>query len=417
MPVFNTPPPSSQPPSLRIPLRTPFRTPWRAVTAMFMLNGALFGIWASRIPAVADKHDLTPTSLGVLLLCMAAGAIVSFPIAGHAADKYGSFKVTKIIAVAYCLALILIAFAPTTLTTAIALFIFGMFHGSMDVSMNTWAAEVERKSGRAMLSSFHAMFSLGAGVGAASGYFAVNLNLDINAHFTGAALIVMVLALFMVAIHWPQSPTHTSGKIPLFIVPKGTLAVVGMIAFCASLGEGAMADWSAIFLTTVSKASEAQAALGYTVFSIAMVAARLGGDIVVRRFGPVRTAQLSGAAAAIGVLCAIVFGTFTMSIIGFTLIGIGYAVIMPLAFSRAANDGGLSPGRALASVSTLGYGGLLLGPPVIGFIAGATSLQTAFLVLLVLAVLITVLSGALRTTLSSALRTTKTKTATDQVDI
>ena len=374
------------------------RTPWRAVSAMFVLNGALYGIWAARIPAIAERHDLGPGRLGLLLLLLAAGAILSFPLAGRAADRFGAYTVTLRIAVAYVAALIAIGLAPGVGLVAVALFVFGATHGAMDVAMNTWASEVERHIGRPVMSSFHAMFSLGAGVGAGTGVLAAHAGAAPLVHFTLAGVGLAVLTLAVARIGWARPLADAKSPGTLLAIPRGALAVVGLVAFCASLGEGAMADWSAIFLVLTANVTEAQAALGYTVFSVAMVVMRLAGDRVIAALGPVNAARLAGVLSLAGVLCAVGLGGLVATLTGFALLGLGYAVIMPLAFSRAANDPVMAPGAAIAAVSTLGYGGLLLGPPVIGFIAAFTSLRAAFGLLGGLAVLIVVLSAALRPT-------------------
>lgn len=361
---------------------------------MFVLNGALFGIWAARIPAIAERHALSHATLGLMLLLLAGGAILSFPLAGRLSDKLGAARVTMMIAMAYAAALILIAAAPSLGLLACAILIFGATHGAMDVTMNAWAAEVERHLARPVMSSFHAMFSLGAGVGAGTGYLAASGNVEIAVHFPIACLGFAALTLPLANIGW-QSDTQKDVAGPVFAIPKGPLFFVGLLAFCAALGEGAMADWGAIFLIQTTRASEATAALGYTVFSIAMVIMRLIGDHAIRTFGPVATCRYAGATAAAGALLMTAIGGYVAALCGFVLLGIGYAVIMPLAFSRAANDPNTSPGAALASVSTLGYGGLLLGPPVIGFLSSWTSIKAAFGVLTALAFLIILLSGAL----------------------
>lgn len=370
------------------------RTPQRAVAAMFILNGALFGIWASRIPAVADQHDLSPGNLGSLLLLMAAGAIIAFPLSGRLSDQMGASKVTWGIAFGYVGSLFLIAGSASYTALAASLFVFGATHGAMDVAMNTWAGEAERRIGRPIMSSFHAMFSLGAGLGAGSGFIAASFGVAIIPHFVVAGTLVSFVTLSIAKIDWVSDKPKDTKHTPVFALPKGPLMAVGFVAFCASLGEGAMADWSAIFLILVTAVSEAHAALGYAVFSIAMVCMRLLGDRVTQTFGAVRSAQFAGATAATGAICAVIFGTYTLSLLGFALMGIGYAVIMPLAFSRAANDPNIPPGAAIASVSTLGYGGILLGPPLIGFVAEVTSIRFAFLMLAILASVIVVLSKA-----------------------
>ncbi|WP_022704388.1 MFS transporter [Pseudorhodobacter ferrugineus] len=371
------------------------RTPRTAVVAMFFLNGALLGIWASRIPAIAATHDLTHNLLGLLLLCLAAGAIVSFPIAGRMVDSFGAAPVTRAIALAYCAALILLGIAPSIALLAIALFLFGMAHGAMDVSMNVWAAEVEKAAGKPIMASFHAMFSLGAGLAAALGYFAIRAGTSVPLHLATASTALGIIALIIASTPW-ASPRSSAQKGSLFAFPTGALLFVGLIAFASAMGEGAVADWGAVFLNGSLNTTEAQATLGYSAFSIAIFAMRLIADPVISRFGAVRTARTSGIIAFIGVLTVVAAQNLATALSGFALMGLGYAVLFPLAFSRAASDPTMSPGRAIASVATLGYGGLLLGPPVIGFLAQASSLRLALLTLAALALLIIAFAPHLR---------------------
>ncbi|NOE34692.1 MFS transporter [Ruegeria sp. HKCCD7318] len=368
---------------------------WRAVAAMFILNGALFGIWASRIPAVRDRLGLSHEELGYGLLFMAAGAVCSFPITGRLTDRFGAVAITRVIAVLYTLSLILLAMAGGFWGLAVFLFIFGAFHGSMDVAMNAWAAEVEQTFDKPVMSSFHAMWSLGAGLGALSGYVAVQMGLSVLAHFLLAGGLVVAFALASSWVHWTSKRSERrQGSV--FALPSGILVLVGFTALCGALGEGAVADWSAIYLRDITDATESVAALGYAVFSVTMVAFRLAGAVVITRFGPVATARFGGLCAAVGVFAVVSAVTPLPVLAGFALMGVGYAVIMPLAFSRAASDPEVPPGQAIASVATLGYGGLLIGPPLIGFLAELFGLRLAFSVLLPLAALIIVLAGALR---------------------
>ncbi|MEL6467272.1 MAG: MFS transporter [Pseudomonadota bacterium] len=372
------------------------RATWLAVSAMFVLNGALYGMWASRIPAAARLHSLDEAALGLLLLLLAGGAIAAFPLAGRYADRFGASSVTLAIAVAYAVTLCLVGLAPTVAFLALALFFFGATHGAMDVAMNTWAGEAEAHIARPVMSSFHAMFSLGAGLGAASGYAAERFEIGIAPHFIVGSLIVLTVTLVFARIPWTSQKQGDVDQTPLFPFPRGPLIAVGLIAFCSSMGEGAMVDWSALFLVDIAQVDAARAALGYTVFSIAMVVTRLLGDQVTYKLGAVVTARIAGVFATIGTLYAVVFASYGSALLGFALMGVGYAVIMPLAFSRAARDPHLPPGTAIASVATLGYGGLLLGPPIIGFIAHTTSLRFGFGVLAALAALIVILAYAVR---------------------
>ncbi|MGR3677975.1 MAG: MFS transporter [Paracoccaceae bacterium] len=368
---------------------------------MFILNGGLYGVWASRIPAIAERHALGAGQLGVLLLVLAAGAVVAFPFAGRAADRFGAALVTRGLAVVLAFALIAVGAAPTISVLAVALFAFGAALGGMDVAMNSWAAEVERHMGRPVMSSFHAMFSLGAGLGAGSGFLAGSVALTVPLHFTFAALSATVLMLWVAQISWEsqrvEKPTHAARKAPMFAIPKGPLIAVGLVTFCAALGEGALADWGAIYLVVLTEADEARAALGFAAFSLAMVAMRLLGDRITQWCGPVLAIRFAGSVAVAGSALVVIWPDYSIVLIGFALMGVGYALVFPLAFSRAANDPNLSAGEGIASVATLGYGGVLLGPPVIGFLAEISSLRMAFVTLVVLSFCLVGMAGAVRT--------------------
>lgn len=368
---------------------------WRAVAVMFALNGGLFGVWASRIPVFVDRFGLSPEGLGRLLLCLAAGAILAFPVAGAWADRIGAASATRRIAPVYALLLVALAVSPSLPVLVLALLAFGAAHGGMDVIMNAWAAEAERRIGRSVMSRFHAMWSLGAGLGAASGYFAARAGLGVEAHFTLFAVLLTPLALWFAAIPWESVIQKDPARRKVFAIPRGGLLAVGLIGFGSAVGEGAMADWSAVFLNSVAKTTEAKAAVGYTVFSVAMVAMRLTADRLILRIGAVRMARIGGGLATAGVSLVVLWPAFVPVLVGFALMGIGYATVFPLAFSRAANDPDIPQGTALAAVATLCYGGMLLGPPVIGFLAGLTSLRTGFGLLAVLAVMIVILSPRL----------------------
>ncbi|NHF71541.1 MFS transporter [Paracoccus xiamenensis] len=371
---------------------------WRAVTAAFTLNGMLFGVWASRVPGFKESFALSEATLGFLLLALAGGAITSFPLAGGLSERWGASRMTILCAMLYCPALIGLALAPTPLALGVALFAFGALHGAMDVCMNGWAAKVETRMERSTMSIFHAMFSLGAGLGAASGYAAVRVGLSPLTHFTMVAVIGGALALWlMIPQRGPKPAPHiVKGRGSFLALPSGRLALVGLVAFCVSMGEGAMADWSAVFMEQLIKVSEAQAALGYAAFSATMVLTRLSGGVLVQWMGPVKVTRISGLTAFLGLLVVLTTNNLAVALLGFAMIGVGYAVVMPLVFSRAANDPDVPSGPAIASVATVGYGGMLLGPPVVGFVAQIAGLRVSFGMLAMLALLAVVLAPVLR---------------------
>lgn len=372
-----------------------FRVAWRAVAAMFVLNGAFYGMWAARIPAVSDALALSHERLGLALLFTAGGAVCSFPVAGRLVDRDGAYRVTLVMAGLHTLSLFLLGMAGSYVTLCLALLVFGACHGAMDVAMNAWGAEVERQYDKAAMPSFHAMWSLGAGLGALSGLAAIQANMGVPLHFLIAGTAVAAASLWLARIGWASRRSGlASGRV--FAFPSGILVLVGLMAFCGSMGEGAVADWSAIYLRDATGSGEGFATLGYAVFSVAMVAVRFLGGWLVGALGPVLTARMGGATAAVGALTVVLLQAPILVLTGFALLGVGYAVVMPLAFSRAANEPGISQGQAIASVATLGYGGLLLGPPLIGFLAELVTLRLALAVLVPLAILIVFLAGALR---------------------
>ena len=382
-------------------LRMPgiFRGAAAGVSAMFFLNGALFGTWAARVPWMKERFQLSAGELGFLLLVMGLGAIAFFPVAGGASDRRGAATVTRRIGWAYALSLILAGAAPNAWTLAVALCFFGAMHGGMDVAMNAWGAEVERKSKRPLMSGFHALFSFGAGAGAAAGALAARAGMDAGTHFLLSAVLFAPAAAWLARKEWRSesaAPESARKRPPIFALPKGGLILVGAAAAASAMNEGAMADWSAVFLVETVAASESVAALGYAAFSAAMVFARFFGGGVAARLGAAQTVRISGCFALVGVLVAVWAETPATVCVGFALSGVGLALIFPLAFSRAANDPEQPAGAAIAGVATFGYGGLLLGPPVIGFVAERTSLETGFLILAALSVVIIALAGTFR---------------------
>ena len=246
-----------------------------AVIVIFAVNGVLFGSWASRIPAISNFHNLSPASLGLLIFLLGLSAVVAFSAFGRAADKFGASFVTKLASCTLLpLTLIFIAYANSIWTLVAAIIFFGAIHGGIDVAMNAWAAEVERKSKRPLMSSFHAMWSLGSGIGAGFGVLLTTHKFGVEAHFTIISVVVFLITLSILAIPFQSETKQKNKDAPFISIPKGPLLAVAFITFFASLGEGAVADWSAIFLIDVASVEEGTAALGFAAFSICMFSMR-----------------------------------------------------------------------------------------------------------------------------------------------
>jgi MFS family permease len=363
--------------------------------AAFALNGAVLGTWGTRVPAVMERHSLSEASIAGLLLLMGMGALVAFPLAGRAADSFGAAPLTRVLAVLLAAAFALLGLAPTLTLLGLAIMGLGAAYAAMDVAMNSWATEVERHIGRSVMVSFHAMWSVGAGVGAAGGYLAIELNLSYAAHFALVALFLVLLVAPLMLVPWTSRRRTEPSRSPVFVLPKGPLVLVCVVAVSATLGEGATANWSAVYLVDIVGAEQSRAALGFAIYSAAMVATRLCADAAVVRYGPASVARLSGICAFTGLVLVVGVATMPASLLGFGLMGIGYAAIIPLVFSRAASDPERSSGEAIASVALLGHGAYLLGSPTVGVIAEAYSLRLAFGILAIFALLIVLLAPVL----------------------
>ena len=364
-----------------------------AVSLIFAINGLVFGTWASRIPAIVDFHDLSPGSLGLLIFIAGLSAVVAFSIFGRAADRYGAAFITKRATILLIpLTLIFIGFANSIEMLIFAVIFFGAIHGGDDVAMNAWAAEVEREYTRPVMSSFHAMWSLGAGIGAGLGSILAFHDVGYKDHFSLISVVIFFLALIVAFVPFESQTNKKVTKSPFISIPKGSLMPVAIITFFASLSEGAVADWSAIFLKSVASLNDGSAALGFTVFSVCMFSMRLMGDRISFKLGPSNAARYSGLVALTGSIILLISNSFLLLLLGFGFIGLGIAVIIPLAFSRAGNDKNISQGTAIASIATLGYGGMLLGPLFLGLLAEITSIKTSFIILPIMAFFIFSLS-------------------------
>ncbi len=364
-----------------------------AIYVTFFICGFVLAAWVSRIPAIKQKLGLNTGELGLVLLGAPVGLVLAMPLTGWLIAHWGSRPVVVLAALSNCLSLPLLALAPSGWTLALALFVFGLTNAAMDISMNAQAVEAERRYARPIMSSFHALFSLGGLIGAALGGAAAAAGMEPLPFFTWMAIASALLMLWAIR-YLLQVPPAPSG--PRFVWPRGVLLGLGLIVFCTGLGEGAVADWSAVFMKQVIGSSEAVAALAFSAFSVAMVVGRLTGDALTHRFGPVALARAGGLLAAAGFVVALLAARPEVAMLGFVMIGLGYCTLFPLAFSAAGRVSGVQPGVALASVATLGYLGFLAGPPVIGLIAHATSLRVSFALVAGLAVVIALLAGLLR---------------------
>ncbi len=353
----------------------PTRSRW-AVSTIFFINGMVLASWVPHIPAVKAQHAISDSQLGIILLSMAAGSVLALPPAGWLIGRFGSRFMTSLAALGFCLALPLPIASPNIGLLTLSLMFLGACNGTLDVSMNAQAVEVERQYRHSLMSSFHGLFSLGGLVGAVVAGVVMSFGVNSLPHVTAITILSVVVVVRVLPWLLPVSPQPES-RSSTFSKPTGILLGLGTLAFFGLLAEGAMADWSAVYLHDVLRTDSAAAAAGFAACSLMMAAGRFGGDRLANHFGPRQLLRASGTIAAAGLGGGLLIGRPIAAITGFGMVGLGISNIIPILFSSAGKVRGVPAGTALAAVATTGYCGFLAGPPLIGFAAEITGLPLA----------------------------------------
>jgi MFS family permease len=372
---------------------TAVRRPRIAVAVIFTVHGAVTGSFATRIPWIANRLDTDAGGLGFALFFVAVGALLAMPFAGRITHRFRSRPVARWLMVGWCLALIPTAFATSLPLLCVALLVYGATSGLADVAMNAQGVAVEQQAGRSIMSGLHGMWSMGGLIGSGFGVLAAHAALDARIHFAVAAAALSAIAI--VAARFLLDITPPDEGAPLFALPPRRVVLIALVGFAAVFAEGASADWAAYYLTDITHAAPALAAGAFSGFAATMAVARLAGDRVVDRFGPVWTVRVGGVLATIGALTVALARVPWLAIVGFALVGLGVAVVVPLAFTAAGNAGP-HPGQQIAGVATIAYGAGLIAPASIGGIADVSSLSVSFVVVAVLAALIVVGATTMR---------------------
>jgi MFS family permease len=368
-----------------------------SVFAFFFINGLLFGTWASRIPATRDQFDLTSTRLGMLLFCVAIGAVLAMIVTGRILDRFGQLRLSRMFAWAMALAFVLIPLSPNVMSLAVVLTFMGFSGGGLDVSMNALASDLEKVVKRSLMSRFHGVWSVGTTLGTISGLLTIGLGLGTLTHFvliSGASLGIM---LFLDRGTWGHTPDDAGAKPTPFRLPRGALALVCLFAFVTFLGEGIVIDWGMILLVDLFFAPEPLAAAGLIVFTSTMMMVRLFADPFIDKIGPYKSARTAAIIASIGAILVASAPAIWVVFLGYFTLGLGLSVMAPLAFSQAGKIPGVSTGQAMSSVAVLGYGSLLFGPPIVGFVADVVSLRAAFVGLALLSMVLIATARVFRT--------------------
>jgi len=352
------------------------RAQQHATRAAFFIPGFATALWAVLVPFAKARTGVDDGTLGLVLLCLGAGSLIAMPAAGMLAARFGCRAVMIATTVLICAGLPFLAVASTAWLLAMVLFVFGAGVGAMDCTMNMQAVVVEREAQRSMMSGFHAFYSIGGFVGAAAMTALLSARLTPLASAAAGVVAMVLLALASVA-HWRSSRVMHEG--PLLAWPRGVVLFIGILAFVVFLAEGAMLDWSAVFLSDVRAVGAESAGIGYVVFAFTMTVARLLGDRVIERLGRIRSIVVGALLAAAGFVALTVVVPWQLSLVGYVLLGLGCANIVPALFSLAGNQRRMPETIAITAVTTLGYAGVLAGPALIGFAAHAVGLMGAFL--------------------------------------
>lgn len=356
-----------------------------ATRLAFLVAGFGLACWAPLVPFARNRLAIDDGTLGLLLLCLGIGSILAMVLVGVLSARYGSRPL--IIAGGFGLTVMLpfLAVAPTPLTMGLAILLFGMALGTIDVAMNVHAVEVENAANKPLMSGFHGLFSVGGFAGA--GMMTVFLSFGITP--LASTLAASLLLALATAIAWPRLIKSVATQDgPHFALPRGLVLLLAVLAAAIFLAEGAILDWSALLITEANLVDVAQGGLGYMVFSIAMTVGRLGGDAVTARIGDGPTLVWGGLVAICGFVVLLMAPGATIAMIGFCLIGLGASNIVPVLFRRAGTQTVMPPALAVAAISTVGYAGVLAGPALIGFVAHAIGLRAAFWILVGLVCLV-----------------------------
>ena len=354
-------------------------SPRWAITGVFALAGFLFSSWYARLPQIQDDLGLSPGELGLALAGAPIGLLLAQSIVGAVSARRGSYAILAA-APLYVAAVVLPALALNGPTLFLAVAVTGAANGVLDVAMNAQGITVERATGTRMFNSLHAVWALGALAGAGLAAAAIAVGISPLAHLEIVALIGCATA-FALTRRLIRDPGAKGA--PAFARPSRHLAALGVVAFCALLAEGSVFDWSSIFMADVAGASNSAAPLALAAFAFSMAGARLVGDRLALRFGSAPLARVGGVVGASGLALMVAVATPVATVVGCALVGLGISILFPLAV-RAASIQADPPGADLAAVMSVGYVGFLVGPPVVGLVAGAADLRIALIVPLVL---------------------------------
>lgn len=369
--------------------RTPLARARRATRLQFLVLGVVVGMWGTHIPSVALRYALNEATLSMVLLALAAGTVSALLVAGRVVAGLGARNTAALCGLSMSVMLGVALEWPGFAALLAAMLVFGASMSLFDVAINTEGSAIESLGGRAIMSQLHGMFSVGAMIGAGVTFTLLDLGVAPRLQLLAAggvlAVVAGVASRAMLDTHDDQRDDGTQAH---FAWPRGVLLLIGILAFAGMTAEGMLYDWSALYLKQEIGMPQAQAALGYATFTGAMAVARFAGDGLRSRFGEGAVLGCSAAVAAVAMAVVLLSANRWVAFAGFALVGAGLAPVAPILFNAATRVHGVSRAAAIASVTTIGYSGFIIGPPVIGSIATATSLTAALYVVALCAALV-----------------------------
>ena len=370
-----------------------------AVLTVFALNGLIMATWISRVPATRDRLDLASSEIGLVLLAMSGGAVLSLPLAGLVITRLGAARTVQYGAALCAIGLVLFGIAPGVPVLALGLLLMGIGSGSWDVSMNVEGAEVERRLGRAVMPHFHAAFSIGTVCGALLGAATNGLRIGTPTHLLPVAVVALAVTWvacrsFLPAVAESPDAEPKPRRSPLAAWREPRTVLVGVLVLTFAFAEGSANDWLALALVDGYDVSNSQGVLGFAVFVAAMTVGRVLGVRLLDRLGRVVVLRLTAVLAVAGLLLVIVGSSVPVAMAGAVLWGLGASLGFPVGMSAAADDPAHAAAR-VSVVSSIGYTAFLAGPPLIGFLADHVGVREAlWVVLAVLAVAVGVAAAA-----------------------
>jgi len=382
---------------INLPISLPTQRYYRiGVSTFFFIQGLTFASWASRIPDIKNKLQLSDGALGGVLFALPAGQLTAMALSGYLVSKYGSKMMLHIAAFLYPAILVLLGSVDSTWQLIAGLFVFGIFGNLSNIAVNTQGVGVERLYGRSIMASFHGLWSLAGFTGGLISFLIAG-SVPPFTHFLIIYGITFLLLLSARNIILPRDESKGAVKgNKVFVKPDRYIILLGLIAFACMICEGTMFDWSGIYFENIVQVPPSLMRLGYVAFMCTMAGGRFAADWFVTKYGVDKILKVSGISIFTGLMVSVLFPNIVTATLGFLLVGIGVSSVVPMVYSLAGKSKKMLPGVALAMVSSISFLGFLIGPPIIGFIAQASSLRWSFALIALLGLGTTLLSGKIR---------------------